>query len=136
MSADSTNLASEFFILSTLHRLGAEATLTLANKKSVDIVVVRDKGSAATMDVKGAAGTTGWFVDNVTGKANHFIVFVSYLNRIGDLSVSPEVYIVPSKIVTQLARVSPSGKKVIHLSALRKRGQLYRDRWKSIISDR
>ena len=36
-----TNLASEFYILSVLHRLGVDATLTLGNKKSVDILVVR-----------------------------------------------------------------------------------------------
>ena len=36
-----TNLAAEFYVLSVLHRLGAEANLALGNKKSVDIVVVR-----------------------------------------------------------------------------------------------
>ncbi|MFC1789277.1 hypothetical protein ACFLZE_05135 [Thermodesulfobacteriota bacterium] len=32
-----TNLAAEFHVLSILHRLGYEATLTLGNKKAVDI---------------------------------------------------------------------------------------------------
>ena len=31
-----TNLAAEFYVLSALHRLGAEATLTLGNKKAVE----------------------------------------------------------------------------------------------------
>jgi hypothetical protein len=35
-----TNLASEFFVLSALHRLGLDAVLTLGNKKSVDIAVL------------------------------------------------------------------------------------------------
>ena len=53
-----TNLAAEYYVLSVLHRLGADANLTLGNKKSVDVVVVRDAGDAATVDVKGLAGTT------------------------------------------------------------------------------
>ena len=99
MSAEkyNTNLAAEYYVLSVLHRLGAEANLTLGNKKSVDIVVVRDAGDAVTIDVKGLAGTTSWPVDNVkAGKSNHFLVFVCFLGRISDLSILPEVYVMPS----------------------------------------
>ena len=38
MTNYNTNLASEFYVLSMLHRLGSDASLTLGNKKSVDIV--------------------------------------------------------------------------------------------------
>src|ERR1700674_3569377 len=93
-----TNLAAEFYVLSVLHRLGISATLTLGNKKSVDIVITRDAGEAITVDVKGLAGTTNWPIDNIReGKENHFIVFVTFLGKISDPSVLPEVYIVPSK---------------------------------------
>lgn len=44
MSGYNTNLAADFYVLSILHRLGAEATLTLGNKKSIDIVVTRKAG--------------------------------------------------------------------------------------------
>jgi hypothetical protein len=44
-----TNLAAEFHVLSALHRLGADANLTLGNKKSVDIVVVRGAGDTITL---------------------------------------------------------------------------------------
>jgi hypothetical protein len=40
MTTYNTNLASEFYVLSMLHRFGCDASLTLGNKKSVDIVVV------------------------------------------------------------------------------------------------
>ena len=60
-----TNLASEFFVLSSLYRLGADATLTLGNKKSVDIVVIRKAGDAVTIDVKGVAGRWDWPADNI-----------------------------------------------------------------------
>ena len=46
-----TNLAAEFYVLSVLHRLGADAMLILGNKKSVDIAIVRDAGDAVTIDV-------------------------------------------------------------------------------------
>ena len=51
-----TNLAAEFHVLSVLHRLGLDANIALGNKKSVDIVIVRDAGEAYTIDVKGLAG--------------------------------------------------------------------------------
>jgi hypothetical protein len=60
-----TNLAAEFYVLSMLHRLGAEATLTLGNKKAVDIVIVRESGDAVTIDVKGLAGTIERLVESV-----------------------------------------------------------------------
>ena len=47
-----TNLASEFYVLSMLYRLGLDANLTLGNKKSVDIAVVLGPGHAITVDVK------------------------------------------------------------------------------------
>ncbi len=56
MSKYNTNLASEFHVLSRLHRLGANAVLTLGNKKAVDIIVYGDDGMILTIDVKGVAG--------------------------------------------------------------------------------
>src|SRR5438128_9529226 len=87
-----TNLASEFYVLSALHRLGLDAVLTLGNKKSVDLSVVRGAGDAVIVDVKGLAGKTGWPVDNATtAKANHFLVFVCYCDKIDDMEVPLEV---------------------------------------------
>ena len=92
-----TNLASEFYVLSALHRLGLDAVLTLGNKKSVDIAVVRGAGDSVTVDVKGLAGKTGWPVDNATeAKAKHFLVFVCYRGQIDDLETLPEVWVVPA----------------------------------------
>ena len=53
MTKYNTNLASEFYVLSMLHRLGANAALTLGNKKAVDIIVANENGSTTTIDVKG-----------------------------------------------------------------------------------
>jgi hypothetical protein len=122
MSTYNTNLAAEFHVLSVLHRLGMSATLTLGNKKSVDIVIARDAGDAFTVDVKGLAGTTNWPVDNLKeGRKRHFIAFVSFLGKIGDPSVCPEVYIVPSEEVSAVVYQNPAGnRRVIQLGRARK----------------
>jgi hypothetical protein len=79
MTTYNTNLAAEFYVLSMLHRLGFDASLSLGNKKAVDVVIVRDSGNVVTVDVKGLAGTTSWPVDNVKKIAkNHFLIFVSF----------------------------------------------------------
>ena len=131
MTTYNTNLASEFYVLSMLHRFGCDASLTLGNKKSVDIVVVRESGDVVTIDVKGLAGTTSWPVDNVKKiDKDHFLVFVSFLGKITDYTVPPEVYIVPSKRLAPLVYHSPNGKRhVLQLSRMRKDGTQFRDAW-------
>jgi len=131
MSKYNTNLASEFYVLSMLHRVGCDASLTLGNKKSVDIVVVRGPDDVITVDVKGLAGRTSWPVDNVKKvAANHFFVFVCYLGKIGDPSVVPEVYVVPSGQLAPLVYHAPgSGRQVLQLSRMRKDGADFKDAW-------
>ena len=131
MTTYNTDLASEFYVLSMLHRLDCDASLTLGNKKSVDIVVVRESRDVITVDVKGLAGTTSWPVDNVKKIAkDHFLVFVSFLGKIVDHSVPPEVYVVPSKRLAPLVYHSPNGKRhVLQLSRMRKDGSEFRDAW-------
>ena len=125
-----TNLAAEFFVLSCMHRLGLNATLTLGNKKGVDIVVVRDAGDAVTVEVKGLAGTTGWPVDNVKeSRPSHFIVLVCYLGRIADPTTMPEVHVVPSQALGPLIYHALVGRKVIRLAKLRQEGSPYRHAW-------
>lgn len=135
MSGYNTNLAGEFYVLSVLHRLGAEANLTLGNKKSVDIAVVRSAGDAITVDVKALAGTTLWPMDNYrSGKKKHFLVFVSFLGRIDDPKILPEVYIIPSAKVDGLIYHAPGGnRKGVRVSRLRAHGRKYRDAWKQLL---
>ena len=75
-----TNLASEFYVLSMLYRLGFDANLTLGNKKSVDIAVVFGPGHAITVDVKAVAGKMDWLMGSSPDlpKLNHYVVLVSY----------------------------------------------------------
>ncbi len=131
MTTYNTNLAAEFYALSMLYRLGFDANLTLGNKKAVDIVVARNSGDVVTVDVKGLAGTTSWPVDNVKKIArNHFLIFVSFLGKMNNHAVQPEVYIVPSKSLSPLVYHSPNGRRhVLQLSRMRKDGREFRDAW-------
>lgn len=125
-----TNLAAEFYVMSVLHRLGADAALSLGNKKSVDIAVIRSEGESVTIDVKGLAGTTSWPVDNVRKyKSGHFLVFVCYGGKIGVPEVLPDVWIVPSLELEPLVYNSPRGRRVVQRSVMRKAGAIYKDAW-------
>jgi len=116
-----TNLAAEFYVLAVLHRLGADANLTL--------------GNAVTVDVKGLAGKTSWPVDNFReGRKRHFVIFVSFLNKIADPTVLPEVYVVRSEDVADLTYRSPRGRRVVQLSTLRKKRQLYENAWRQLLT--
>jgi len=106
MSKYDTNLAAEFHVLSILHRLGADASLTLGHKKAVDIFVARQKGKAFTIDVKGVAGPYDWHANNVNrnGTKGHFLVLVSYEGKINDPKQAPSVWVVPSKHISPFIR--------------------------------
>lgn len=86
-----TNLASEFFVLSQLHRLGLSAVLTVANAKKVDIIVFGSKGFI-TLDVKGMAGSTQWRIAFTKIVLKGMYVFVAYRGKIGALDTIPDVY--------------------------------------------
>jgi hypothetical protein len=134
MSGYNTNLAAEFYVLSMLHRLGADANLTLGNKKSVDIAVIRGKGRSVTIDVKGLAGKTAWPIDNIgLGDPKHFVVFVSFLGQIGDPTVAPDVWVVPSLKVDELAYNAPSGRRLMGVTPLRLNGSKYYNAWKLVV---
>lgn len=134
MAGYNTNLAAEFYVLSMLHRLGADANLTLGNKKSVDIAVIRSEGEAITIDVKGLEGITGWPIDNVgPGKEGHFLAFVCFQGKIKNPDVAPLVWIVPSKDVHKLAYNAPGGRRLMRVSALKAEGIRFKDAWHIII---
>jgi hypothetical protein len=129
-----TNLASEFYVLSALHRLGLDAVLTFGNKKSVDLAVVREAGNSVTVDVKGLAGKTSWPVDNVQeAKAKHFLVFVCYYGKIEEIELQPEVWVVPSTKLAPFVYHAPGGRKVVQRSTLLREAQEFRNAW-SLIS--
>jgi len=89
-------LASKFYVLSVLHRLGADATLSFSQSDNVDITVVLESGNALTVDVKTLTGPLEWQVADFRAKAGHFLTFVRYPAD-ADPNTPPDVYIVASQ---------------------------------------
>jgi hypothetical protein len=136
MKGYNTNLASEYYVLATLYRLGFDAYITLGNKKGIDIILNLNDEKQITIDVKGLQGTTLFPLDNVdetVAKPNHFIVFLSFLNKISDPLSLPEIYIVPHNGLKELMYFNPKGnRKGINLSTLRSTGAQFKDAWSTL----
>jgi hypothetical protein len=93
-------LASKFYVLSVLHRLGADANLTFSQSDNVDITVVLGSGKALTVDVKTLTGPLEWRVGDFRVRAGHFLTFVWYANA-AHPNTPPSVYIVASEQLRQ-----------------------------------
>ena len=127
-----TNLASEFFVLSTLYRCGMDASLTLGNKKAVDIAVVLEEGKAVTVDVKAVAGKMDWLLGNTVPHQapNHFLVLVSYEGNFSSALVMPRTWVLPSRAATQFVKVASNKKtRYIPRKAFLERGSAYENAW-------
>ena len=132
-SGYNTGLAAEFHVLSILHRLGFSASLTLGNRKSVDIVV-ESRNRIRFVDVKGLAGKTIWALDNFHPMGTgHFVALVSFLNQIGEPDSPPEVYVLPdSKVETHLYPNPKGTRKGIKYREMRDNGAQYRNAWRQL----
>jgi hypothetical protein len=90
------DLAAKFFVLSVLHRMGVEATVTFSQSDNVDITVVHQSGRVLTVDVKTLSGSNEWIVGPFRAIDHHYVVFVWYpLN--GKPSAEPKTYVVASE---------------------------------------
>lgn len=130
--SERTNFASEFYVLATLHRLGLEPLLTLGNKKSVDIVL-QDNKRTFTIDVKGMASKTSWLLGTNKPEiiTNHFYVLVTYLNKIDDINIKPESYVLTSKEIQKFVKLTKKG-YVINYSKMRDEGHKYKENWTAL----
>lgn len=133
MSKYNTNLASEFHVLSMLHRLGLDAVLTLGNKKMVDIVVTSDEGELITIDVKGIAKKYDWPADNIREpkRGKHFIILVSYEGKIEDPTFTPNVWIIPSGKIKSFEKQFATRKNISRPLIVNK-GDKYLQAWELI----
>jgi len=136
MKGYNTNLASEYYVLSMLYRQGFDAYITLGNKKGIDIILNLNDEKQITIDVKGLQGTTLFPLDNVDDQADkpyHFVVFLSFLNKMSDPLVLPEIYVLPHNDLKELMYHNPKGnRKGVNLSTLRSKAAAYRNNWEML----
>jgi hypothetical protein len=113
-----TNLASEFYAMSVLYRLGYNAHLTLGNKKAVDIVIVRGPGDAVTLDVKAVVGKTDWLAGTpeATPRPRHFVALISYEGSFSQVSIVPRAWILPHKVYLRLVKAAAPPSTMRYLS--------------------
>jgi hypothetical protein len=136
MTTYNTNLASEFYVLSMLYRLGADAALTLGNKKAVDIMVTNENKTITTIDVKGLVGRYDWPADNIHSfvDTQHFYMLVSFEGKITDPLSPPSVWIIPANELTQFIR-NYKTRTVISRAKVTAKGERFLQAWSLIIGE-
>lgn len=124
-----TGIASEYFVLSQLYRLGYEAYITLGNKKSVDIRVVHND-VAISLDVKAVQGYSSLIVNNVTKSPSHFVVFLIYNDKFSDLSATPDVFVMSSLDVETVTKSFGDQHRVFKSDI-----KQYKNNWKCLFNE-
>jgi len=137
MGGYETNLASEFYVLAVLYRLGADATMSLGNKKAVDITVVRSAGDVVTIDVKAVADKYDWPVGKLHAGIpdRHFFALLSFEGKFSDPLTAPNVWIVPFLKVNEFIKPYAGGMNVVSRALMKRHGAAYKDSWHLIIGD-
>jgi hypothetical protein len=132
MSAYDTAMASEFYVMSMLYRFGADASLSLGNKKAVDISVILAAGDAITIDVKGVSKRNDWPIrtSGVASPQRHFYALVCYNGKIHDPKTIPDVWIFPHNAILELVKPYKDGRmEVVSQLLVRKNAGRYKDAW-------
>ena len=130
MSKYNTNLAAEYYVLSTLYRLGADAFLTLGNKKSVDIIIIKPKPEIITVDVKGLVDPYDWPATNIKQEdKGHYYVLVCYEGKIDDPAISPSSWIVPAPKINKFIK-KYGERSVVSRRLIRENGEAFKENWK------
>ena len=124
------NLASEFWVLAALYRLGVDAQLTLGNKKGVDIIIPHPTQKMITIEVKSLAKKYDWHADNIRifDDPSHFYIFLCFDGEISDPRVSPSVWIIPSNKLMPFIKKFATTTNVSRALII-KNGDKYRNAW-------
>lgn len=130
-----TGMAAEFYVMHVLYRLGLDASLTLGNRKQVDILVERSGKPPVTIYAKGMQSRTGWLLNRVdaTGSDSHFVVLVGFEENFGKPSEQPSCFVVPERDVDSLKTTYESKGKAFYRVDYRKlKDSGYRNAWSLI----
>lgn len=133
-----SNLASEFYILSCLHRCGQDATISLGNKKTVDLQLVRPSGLVVTIDVKASATKADWIAGKrvVKNTERHFVALVGYEGRIADLKATPRVWIIPYGELEPFVQTYKGDTRCVRRTLVEKIGKPFEDAWVQLWQER
>ena len=129
-SAASCTCVRAVTIIFALYRFGVEAHLTLGNKKSIDILILRNSKTIYTIDVKGLADPYDWPADNikVLNNPNHFYIFLSFEGKISDPLASPSVWIIPSNQIEPFIKQYKT-RAVVSRALVKRDGSQFKNAW-------
>lgn len=104
-------MASEFFIMSALFRMGLEPLLTLGNKKGVDVYVPASNGRTIAVEVKAVAGKMDWLLGDreFATAPNKWVALVCYNGDFASPTSLPDTWVVPSTVLAK--RIVLAGNK-------------------------
>lgn len=100
-------LASKFYVLSVLHRLGVDATITFNPSRDVDLMIVDQSGRTLTVQIKTLTGSGEWRVADFEARPRHFLAFVWYPDA-QNATAQPDVYITASERLKELLAHDPA----------------------------
>jgi hypothetical protein len=124
-----TNMSSEFYVASQLYRLGYIVTITLGHTKEIDLIVAHPDGRTITIDVKGLKNRTNWPLKPKLIRRDHFYVLVSYIDKYQDISIPPEIFVIPSTRVKSLLGNWTGRPDITAVGYNRVRNGKYKDAW-------
>lgn len=127
-SSFDSGIASEFLVLSNLFRLGANAYISLGNKKSIDIVINAKNGSAISVDVKSVRDYSSININNVVSKPNHFIIAVIYKRKFDQPDYLPDFYVIPSKKIKSITQSFGKQDRLMKGKIVK-----YKDNWQQLL---
>jgi len=84
-----------------------------------------------SLDVKAVQVYSSLIVNNVCASATHYLVFVVYNNKFDDLSAMPEVFILPSTVISQIQKCFKDQKRVFKGDILQ-----YKNNWGILFSEK
>jgi len=100
-----TGMAGEFFVMEKLFRLDHEASITLGNAKNIDIFTKAPSGRLYEVSVKAIRGGGKWGIGKTDYSKHKDLIFVLlHYKKFDDLSVLPEIWVIPGKDAEKLKK--------------------------------
>jgi len=98
-------MAGEFYVMTSLYRLGHQPALTLGNAKSIDILVRHRSGRLLEISVKAIRGGGKWGVgtEDFGSRPNLFFVLLHFLS-FADPKHAPRAWVLPAADVARIRK--------------------------------
>ena len=128
----STGMAGEFCAMEKLFRLGYEASLTMGNAKSIDILTKSPSGKLYEVSVKAIQGGGKWGIgkEDVSKRKNLVYVLLLY-KKFTSIETHPEIWVIPAAIAQKIKNPWLNNSYAIYCSNKEQRAiiEKYKNAW-------